>query len=103
MTPTTVKDILREARALIEIPEYWAQGTHWNIINGVTSHCASYAIIKASECDTDARAAAFHLHKTIKSHTGVKYLGVTFWNDDPERTHAEVMQAFDWALADDPR
>ena len=40
------------------------------------------------------------LYDAIEGRTGGNWGGVATWNDDPGRTHAEIMQAFDWAIAD---
>ena len=51
----------------------------------------------AAFCAEEARA---HLQDAIKRHTGLDRT-VAQWNDHPERTHAEIMQAFGWAIDDE--
>lgn len=85
-------EVLRAARKLVEDPALWARGTGYD----GCALCVSMAISEAAKvsgvCSADfifARAIG------VKDETA----GVYAWNDAPERTHAEVLEAFDRAIA----
>ena len=112
MNDDRTKTILREARALIATPERWSQGAYRRnggskILDGsaldsaVKSRCAGGAIID-STCagDVEYREVSAFLLTAIALKTGDRYLYVSSWNDNRCRTHAEVLQAFGWAIDD---
>ncbi len=99
-------DILRKAKALIDAPEKWTKGAFCRSAAGkavstfsrdAVCFCAVGAIarLEVTGVITDVRASRAEealrdaIHATAVSH----------WNDAPERTHAEVMAAFDKAIA----
>ena len=114
MTQDTIKDRLRAARALIDKPEKWtqrafgrdAEGTLVEGLEGkhpaVVARCATCAIMNVS-LDEEARETRRYLIHSINNHrpSDQCYFSLAGWNDAPERTHAEVMQAFDWAIGED--
>lgn len=94
-------EILRAARALIEKPEAWTQGRYCLDANGaVLSYgeqggvkwCAAGALgaVNGGECPEEA----WDLLQAAGGHWSV-----TGFNDNPDRTHAEVLAAFDKAIA----
>lgn len=87
----TPLQILTDARALIDSPEKWIQGWFNNWRGDAECHCALGAIIKASDSFTGEEKTVEIMHRT-----GIPV--ITSWNDDPARTHAEVMAAFDTAI-----
>ena len=106
-----VKEVLRLARALIDKPERWTKGTDKRDARGkvlcgsefgtaVSCRCAGSAIFECSSDPNQAKAARSLLCAAIERHTGKSHYWVCVWNDAPDRTHGEVMQAFDWALMD---
>lgn len=100
MTTTTkpASQILREARALIDAPEKWVGGGDLSkgAIDGPDTFCAAYACGNRGNSDND-RARTYLETAIGLSPTGMmSRLGA--WNDAPERTHAEVMTAFDKAI-----
>lgn len=94
MEERSTADILRAAKALIDTPEKWRQG--WEdygdrlcMVTAVT-HVLNGAHVPDPvwQC----------LGKAIRKGGGS--VGPLWrWNDAPERTHAEVMEAFDKAIA----
>ena len=108
MSYEKVKKLLREARAMIATPDQWTQGAYRRSEGGkvlcvldrdVASRCADGAIIDAADVEEVLyREAELLLLDAIELRTGERYLYLTSWNDSPERTHAEVLQAFDSAL-----
>lgn len=85
--------VLIKARAKIADPANWGKGRR--IANRPRHTCCLAEAIEETECGDDRhRSRAFD---AIKAVIGVPYL--THWNDKPERTHAEVLAAFDRAIA----
>ena len=107
MTQDTIKTRLRAALALIDQPHKWTQGALRRDFTGslprdtgrsVVSRCAYGALVDASKGGEDCELA-IHLRRSIYAHGGPAD-GVTSWNDAPQRTHSQVMLAFDRAIAD---
>lgn len=110
MTEPVAKDMLRKARALIATPDKWTQGAFARNANGyrvdeknaldVVSRCASGAIKAACRSHHDAGGvlAAVSLKEVVMKHAATNRKIMSVWNDEPERTHAEVLQAFDRAI-----
>ena len=91
----TVADVLRRAKALIDAPEKWCKKTNQH----GDARCIMAAINaqrSATVYAPQARAAEF-IARAIEIKQG--YGVIPDWNDAPERTHAEVMSAFDRAIA----
>jgi hypothetical protein len=87
-------DVLRAAKALMDTPEKWWRGP--KIGHPTRGTCPVLAIDAASNDrglapkETFARAVGLdHVWPTDS---------IAKWNDDPKRTHAEVMEAFDRAI-----
>ena len=106
-----IKDLLRRAKALIDKPERWTKGTdkrgaRGQVLsssergNAVCSRCAASAIFESSADINQAKEARSLLRAAIERHTGHSPFWLCVWNDAEERTHGQVMQAFDWAIAD---
>jgi hypothetical protein len=102
-TPPSERDILVAARALIEQPKAWTQGKFARGKKGnpvsassrkATCWCAQGAIMRAQ---AGSIPAGFRAHDRIRA---VIRGSITRWNDAPERTHAEVLAAFDRAISD---
>lgn len=111
MTPA---EVLRAARALIATPERWTRSTYmrdsaglrldircaddraravcWCSL-GATAQVASDCDYGASDCDYGAEVKADRLLEAAVGGDVVR------WNDRPGRTHAEVLAAFDRAIA----
>ena len=81
-------DILRNAKAKIDTPEKWA---HSAADFNAGKHCPATAI----------NTTAFNRHTNDAFELFQQVVGskIAAWNDAPDRTHAEVMQAFDKAIA----
>ena len=100
-------EILIEAKERISSPKCWTQGIGARDINGnpvrslsdaAARWCAMGAIDRCFPIGTPFMAIEdTGVHDLLRSATGTHDL--TNWNDDPERTHDEVMDAFDQAIA----
>lgn len=88
----TVRDTLVAARTLIA--EGWTQGEYWTVIDGCKCYCPIGALTFASDGYPAAFTAAWQL---LSRAINDKFL--VRWNDRPERTQAEVLAAFDRAIA----
>jgi len=75
------------AKALIDRPEKWRKGASSKTDTAI---CASQAIYEVSGTPISAL-------QSLRAAIGGKR--IVGWNDAPERTHAEVMAAFDLAIA----
>jgi len=102
-------EVLRAARELISVPERWTQGAFARAANGnpigcltdnATCFCSSGAILRgAPNCYDHIRAAAFD---TLEWAMGVRQdsdENIATFNDAEGRTHAEVLERFDRAIA----
>lgn len=99
----TTVEILRAAKALIDTPEKWTQGKYARDAEGhaldhskdgfagAVCYCAVGALWAAAGSFDEAAVSR------VRDAAGTHILHP--WNDDPERTHPEVMAAFDRAIA----
>lgn len=88
----TVADTLRAAKALIDTPEKWCVGTPKRNSGRL---CAGWALDRIVTLATPLDAPVF---VTFRRAAGIPHeVGIGDWQD--ERTHAEVMEAFDRAIA----
>jgi hypothetical protein len=100
----TTKEILTEARELIA--KGWTQGNAARRADGkdallsdpdATCFCSFGAVVLASRgCETSGEALTA-LRRSISGNNG---RSIVDWNDDPSRTQAEVLAAFDKAIAE---
>lgn len=93
----SVADTLREARRRIEEPEKWGKREEVQAGNRAKT-CPFFAIFDDQPAvDFDTRESGIELFmKAIGARTSC---GIATWNDAPGRTHADVMAAFDRAIA----
>lgn len=99
---STLADTLRDARALIDTPEKWTQRTIARDADGRTvpavsseavCFCAEGALVRASNDSGWTTLARVMLRAVLPDD-----LPVHVWNDARERTHADVLAAFDRAI-----
>lgn len=84
----TCADELRAARALIDTPEKWA----WGVFEDGARRCPARALRDAGVSFLAKR----YLYQVLDQVTGY---GLVSWNDRKGRTHSEVMDLFDHAIA----
>lgn len=89
----TVHDVLVAARKRIEMPEKWGQGDK-DTQGASPKRCVFTALEEV------CRGQRFMLQDDARLvfKDAVKTEYVVSWNDAPERTHAEVLAAFDRAI-----
>jgi hypothetical protein len=98
-----VADKLREARATLTPEEAWAQGA--------SAYDASHKQVRETDptavcwCALGAIARAFNSHYGDDYHQSVTFMlsaarthDLAFWNDSSQRTHGQVLLAFDRAI-----
>jgi hypothetical protein len=98
-------DILIAAKARIDSPEKWCKGVSWRTKSGdvtecseIAYSCCGYGAITAVLSE-DNRASMPHIQANTTLELAIGGQLFSRWNDAPERTHAEVMAAFDRAIA----
>ena len=112
----TELEVFTAARATIAQPENWTQGAAARNANGYSMFadnpyavqwCSTGVLDKVNPVDkTGRKFPAGQLNLTLGNHIngfyeqqlGEDYEDVCGWNDDPARTHAEVLAAFDSAI-----
>lgn len=92
-----VADVLRRARALVDTPEKWCGG---GVRYTPMLKCSATAIGIASAFNGErldlCDMARGYFAGSIGAPNSIS--GIWVWNDAPERTHADVLQAFDRAI-----
>lgn len=101
MKPVTV---LRRTRKLIEKPERWIKRHFAVNANGDTvlprsrnacSFCVRGAFRRITSNMEERRASADYVRRVLPSHP----VSLIVWNDNPRRTHKQVLRALDRAIA----
>lgn len=96
----TTKEVLIAARAKIAKPEQWIQGYYAKDADGkeanpfsteATCYCVLGALIASVTDGFICSNAADAIRDQIDCP-------ISTWNDDPSRTHAEVLAVFDRAI-----
>jgi hypothetical protein len=90
-----VQQVLIDAKARISDPAKWGKGKddcEWSLPRG--QECAAVAIKRAgSRVELETCEAAWNALRQTAGESNLPR-----WNDAPERTHADVMKAFDAAI-----
>lgn len=97
-----VQQLLADAKALISAPERWTQGEFARDSHGHRAYWGGE--LAKCYCSIGAINAVTHENAVLTMNKPYMILGsqvggsIVVWNDAPERTHAEVMAAFDKAI-----
>lgn len=92
------KLVLVEARGLISRPGGWVQQSgEYHFADGTVGYCSVGAIEKAAPQPYQIADAEDWLGFQIDGGSGVSIID---WNDEPNRTQAEVVAVFDAAIAE---
>lgn len=98
-------EALKSARDLLSDPKHWTQDWYAKNAAGrgvdpagaqATCWCVRGAVVRFTRCHLAAKPAFVELAATLGSQD---YHDVECWNDNPERTHAEVLGLFDTTIA----
>lgn len=95
--------VLIKARAKIADPANWGKGHRGNSEYGhrpLSSCCAAEAIEDVEMAGKTRRAAYRALERAAGLELPPLGSAIVEWNDAPERTHADVLAAFDKAIAE---
>jgi len=89
--------VLIKARAKIADPAKWGKGIRGNGRRSLDTCCAAEAI-EDCEVPADIRSAAF---QAVRRGAGLNLaMDIVRWNDAHTTKHADVLAAFDKAIAD---
>ncbi len=103
----TTAEVLRKALALIDTPEKWtkvviARNAHGKEVShrsaDAVCFCMDGALARAADLEISRGRYEYEgATRAIRTATGEREYWL--WNDAPERTHAEVVAAFQKAIA----
>jgi hypothetical protein len=94
---SVVADKLREARVCVA--GRWIQGTYADDCGGVCIYGAlQKAVLGEPDDDWTANEELTAAESLLADAIGTDRLLLSYWNDQPERTKAEVLAAFDKAI-----
>lgn len=93
MSEPTALDILIAARAKIAKPEDWGKGCRAR--RPFRTCCAAEAIEETSSTFSER----VRTYRALVNAAGINRGSIGTWNDAPERSHADVIRAFDLAIA----
>jgi hypothetical protein len=103
--------VLRRARKLIEDRRSWIKGAFIGKRKGVQCYCslgalATAAGVKVKDGQNLSNAAGgslpnvyYQAHKFLRDAIGGSFIWVPSFNDDKQTRHAQVLKAFDKAIA----
>lgn len=101
----TTKEILSAMRAKLERPEQWTQHRYARLKDGspvrygntqACSYCMEGALFAVAEDEPNLVYAISALQESISA---VSSIDIFQWNDTDGRTHAEVLDVIDRAIA----
>jgi hypothetical protein len=98
----TVLEVLEGALEILRDPKRWTKGAFakdkygfaLNFFDRAVCFCSIGALIKASD-----RNCAWYYPPGLDVLSDAVNIPVSAWNDAPERTHAEIIQGFEKAIA----
>lgn len=90
--------VLVKARAKIADPADWGKGRRGNSGNRPMTTCCAAEAVEETCDDYELRVRAFAKLRGAANIPNL-WCAIADWNDAPERTHAEVLAAFDKAIA----
>ncbi len=99
---TTVADTLRKAKNHLSDPTHWAQYGDVVCDFKTMPTCVGLAIQEYTTPEQWVREKGAHKYnpaiKLFCEANDIEDMNVAGWNDDPDRTHDEVMSGFDRAI-----
>lgn len=97
-------EIMKAARVILAEPKHWTKGAMARDATGrpCTSNspkavcwCIEGAIEKATRSEMYVGTPGYLVAHLLTEKTDTQHFGVHVWNDDPSRTHAEVLELLD--------
>lgn len=103
MAAISVKEVLVRARARIDTPEKWGKGYEaCGLTPGCMTECVGIALDRAAASTFSySEDPGWNLAREMfRDAAGLSddAGSIIDWNDDPDRTHVEVMAVFDKAI-----
>lgn len=103
----TTIEILKKARELLSDPARWTQNAYARDVTGrgvppTSSSATCWCLIGALAAAEGSQCGVSFIAVSEKSKAAVDAFNEThlpIWNDAPDRTHNEVLQRFDEAIA----
>lgn len=96
-------DILKAARSKISTPEAWGKGHRGRNADRTMETCCAAEAIEDScpMLDSVSLSGRVRAIRALVNAAGLdnRWGALVHWNDAPERTHAEVLAAYDLAIA----
>lgn len=96
MMAKVVAENLRRARRLIEAPHCWGKGNGRKAGSVKLGRCAAIALADTCNFQFEVTPAFAALRKAVGVADDDAFYS---WHDAPERTHEDVLRAFDRAIA----
>ncbi len=103
----TTVDVLKGGKALLYAPWKWTQGDWARTESGAFAdrdstdadcYCMAGACLSAADSDPEAWAAWTALIVAVGTLPNLESKGLVDWNDDPARTHQEIIDVFNRAI-----
>lgn len=96
-------EVLKAARAFVDQPWKWTQGASARDVKGLSCHVEDVKAVCFCTLGAVSRALVVHnvtgnAARLVRRMFGPEFTSTVMWNDAPERTHAEVLAAFDAAI-----
>lgn len=96
----TTKEVLIAARAKIAKPEQWTQGYYAKDAAGIeanpfSTEAACYCVLGVLHASA---VGGFSFSNAVDAIRDQIDCAISTWNDNPSRTHAEVLAVFDRAI-----
>ncbi len=96
----TTKEVLIAARAKIAKPEQWIQGYYAKDADGkeadrFSTEATCYCVLGVLHASA---AGSFRFRNAVDAIIDQIDCPISTWNDDPSRSHAEVLAVFDRAI-----
>lgn len=104
MTGKRLVDRLKKVRELLEKPERWCQkdsavDADGNFVNARSRKAVAFCLMGAAIHVSES----MHVTGALSDALPENVYGLTYYNDQPERTHADILRVVDQAIANAER
>jgi hypothetical protein len=99
----TVKQLLIRARKKIQNEKHWCKGLFHMGKGDHVSYCALGALYSTARKLVDCSAAEEALDRAVRTLPGMGGGDIIRYNDDPARSHTEILKVYDIAIKSQPR
>jgi hypothetical protein len=99
----TVKQLLIRARKKIQDQKHWCKRAY-QVGRGIhISYCALGALYSVGKGTVNCGKAEAALNQAVRTLPNMWHTGIIGYNDDPVRSHEEVLKVYDLAIKSQPR